>query len=216
MRPDLTALLGEPRGAYGMPMETAIDIRMPGSKRSFQIWKNDVGSGQAGNPHYTIDLHQSIANALGWGGNADVEVAPAGTDPNAAVSSAGGAIAAAIKQIAAPKISGPGGPLTKIVQTVTDKVAAGANAYLQAHTPVASVSGASYGGSGGSFKHGRYTFPLPAGSWTPGAIDAGWDIAAPGHTPLYAIAPGTIIGHGLQGFGPDAPVLKLDDGNTVY
>ncbi len=59
---------------YGMPMGTAIEIRLPGKTQSFKIWKNDVGSGQAGNTHYKIDLHQGIADALGWVPNQDVEV----------------------------------------------------------------------------------------------------------------------------------------------
>jgi phage-related protein len=74
MRPDLTQLLGEPRGSYGMPMGTAIQIRMPGASHAYSITKNDVGSGQAGNAHYTIDLHPGIASALGWSNNEDVEV----------------------------------------------------------------------------------------------------------------------------------------------
>lgn len=59
---------------YGMPMETPIEIRMPGASRSFKIWKNDVGSGQTGDAHFKIDLHQGIANVLGWSPNQDVEV----------------------------------------------------------------------------------------------------------------------------------------------
>lgn len=59
---------------YGMPMGTAIGIRMPGDKKTFKIWKNDVGSGQLGDSHYKIDLHQGIADALGWKPNEDVEV----------------------------------------------------------------------------------------------------------------------------------------------
>lgn len=79
MRPDLTQLLGLPRaGRTGMKMGTPILVRMPSAKTAFTIWKNDVGSGQAGNKHYTIDLHQAIANALGWAANQDVEVAPIG------------------------------------------------------------------------------------------------------------------------------------------
>jgi hypothetical protein len=75
MRPDLTQLLGHPRGSYGMAMETSIKIRAVGSHRSFRIWKNDVGSGQGGNVHFTIDLHPGIAKAIGFGGYGDVEVA---------------------------------------------------------------------------------------------------------------------------------------------
>lgn len=74
LRPDLTEILRAPRGGYGMPMESALRIRSPGSRHSFRIWKNDVGSGQGGNAHYTIDLHPAIANALGVE-TGDVEVA---------------------------------------------------------------------------------------------------------------------------------------------
>lgn len=65
LRPDLTELLGVSRAGYGMPMETSIRIRAVGSRRSYRIWKNDVGSGQGGNVHYTIDLHPAIASVLG-------------------------------------------------------------------------------------------------------------------------------------------------------
>jgi hypothetical protein len=43
-------------------------------------------------------------------------------------------------------------------------------------------------------------------NWT---LHQGVDIAAAGHTPLFAVGDGTIIGHGIQGFGPSAPILKL-------
>ncbi len=36
--------------------------------------KNDIGSGQAGNPHYTVDIQTGLGNALGWHPNADVDV----------------------------------------------------------------------------------------------------------------------------------------------
>jgi murein DD-endopeptidase MepM/ murein hydrolase activator NlpD len=66
---------------------------------------------------------------------------------------------------------------------------------------------------------GGFVFPMPAGaavgpgSWTP---DQGVDIAAPGHTPLLAVASGTVVLHGIGGFGDWAPVLHLDDGRYVY
>jgi murein DD-endopeptidase MepM/ murein hydrolase activator NlpD len=61
-----------------------------------------------------------------------------------------------------------------------------------------------------------WVFPLPrdksapASHWT---LDQGVDIAAPAHTPLYAVGSGTIVKRGIPGFGPDAPVLKLDGGH---
>jgi murein DD-endopeptidase MepM/ murein hydrolase activator NlpD len=66
---------------------------------------------------------------------------------------------------------------------------------------------------------GGFTFPMPKGAasppayWTP---DQGVDISAPGHTPLLAVRSGTIVGHGISGFGDWAPILHLDDGRYVY
>jgi hypothetical protein len=60
-----------------------------------------------------------------------------------------------------------------------------------------------------------YVFPLagagvaPPSAWTP---DQGVDISAPGHTLLRAIGAGTIVGHGISGFGDWAPILRLDTG----
>jgi len=81
----------------------------------------------------------------------------------------------------------------------------------------ASTGGSSFGGhvsSGGGF-----TFPMPTsaasppGSWS---LDQGVDISAPGGTPLLAVGSGTVVLHGIGGFGPSAPVLHLDDGRYVY
>lgn len=68
---------------YGMAMGTPIHVRMPGSKKNLVMYKNDVGSGQAGDPHYKVDLHQRIADALGWSGNADIEVSTSGKEEDA-------------------------------------------------------------------------------------------------------------------------------------
>jgi murein DD-endopeptidase MepM/ murein hydrolase activator NlpD len=58
-----------------------------------------------------------------------------------------------------------------------------------------------------------FVFPLPKsaasppGTWSP---DQGVDISAPGDTPEYAVCSGTIVLHGIGGFGPWAPVLHCD------
>jgi murein DD-endopeptidase MepM/ murein hydrolase activator NlpD len=66
---------------------------------------------------------------------------------------------------------------------------------------------------------GGFIFPLPKsaasppGSWSP---DQGVDISAPGDTPEYAVCSGTIVLHGIGGFGPWAPVLHCDGSIDGY
>ena len=72
---------------------------------------------------------------------------------------------------------------------------------------------------GNLLRGGGIVFPLPGGAASPPGTwtnDDGVDIMAAGHTPLLAIGSGTIVLHGIGGFGPDAPVLHLDDGRFVY
>jgi murein DD-endopeptidase MepM/ murein hydrolase activator NlpD len=95
-----------------------------------------------------------------------------------------------------------------------------------------SSSGASSGsGSSGSSSVGArqvssgggFTFPLPKGAASPPgtwSLDQGVDISAPGNTPELAVCSGTIVLHGIGGFGPSAPVLHCDSplsgGSYVY
>jgi murein DD-endopeptidase MepM/ murein hydrolase activator NlpD len=66
---------------------------------------------------------------------------------------------------------------------------------------------------------GGFVFPLPKsaasppGTWSP---DQGVDISAPGDTPEYAVCSGTIVLHGIGGFGPWAPVLHCDSSIDGY
>jgi murein DD-endopeptidase MepM/ murein hydrolase activator NlpD len=56
-------------------------------------------------------------------------------------------------------------------------------------------------------------FPLPKSAASPPSTwspDQGVDISAPGDTPEYAVCSGTIVLHGIGGFGPWAPVLHCD------
>jgi murein DD-endopeptidase MepM/ murein hydrolase activator NlpD len=54
--------------------------------------------------------------------------------------------------------------------------------------------------------------PLPDQWLHGGSVDQGVDYAAPGGTPLCAMGDGTIIGEGIGGFGPNAPVLQITSG----
>lgn len=78
-------------------------------------------------------------------------------------------------------------------------------------------SSASYGAP--SVSSSGFVFPLPKsaavgpGSWSE---DQGVDIAAPGDTPEYAVCSGTIVLHGIGGFGPWAPVLHCDSSIGGY
>ncbi|MGI8921078.1 MAG: murein hydrolase activator EnvC family protein [Solirubrobacteraceae bacterium] len=95
-------------------------------------------------------------------------------------------------------------------------------ALLAARAARAASVASSSAGSAGSFtttSGGGFVFPLPAGAATPPSgwsLDQGVDISAPAHTPELAVASGTVVLHGIGGFGSDAPVLHLDSGPYVY
>jgi murein DD-endopeptidase MepM/ murein hydrolase activator NlpD len=81
--------------------------------------------------------------------------------------------------------------------------------------PAAGSGGSGSGGGGaprGPVSHG-FEFPMPKADVSPPAtwsLDDGVDIAAPGGTPELAACSGTIVQHGIGGFGPSAPVLHCD------
>jgi len=84
-------------------------------------------------------------------------------------------------------------------------------------------SGSSSVGAGQVSSGAGFTFPLPKGTASPPgtwSLDQGVDIAAPGDTPELAVCSGTIVLHGIGGFGPWAPVLHCDSplsgGSYVY
>ncbi len=99
-----------------------------------------------------------------------------------------------------------------------------AQAAEAARAAAAAAPGAGQGSSGGATASGQapaaapagaggFVFPLPKSaasppsSWSP---DQGVDISAPGDTPEYAVCSGTIVLHGIGGFGPWAPVIHCD------
>jgi peptidoglycan hydrolase CwlO-like protein len=64
-----------------------------------------------------------------------------------------------------------------------------------------------------------FEFPMPKADVSPPAtwsLDDGVDIAAPGGTPELAVCSGTIVLHGIGGFGPSAPVLHCDSPLAGY
>jgi peptidoglycan hydrolase CwlO-like protein len=64
-----------------------------------------------------------------------------------------------------------------------------------------------------------FAFPLPKSAASPPgtwSLDQGVDISAPGDTPEYAVCSGTIVLHGIGGFGPWAPVLHCDGSLAGY
>jgi murein DD-endopeptidase MepM/ murein hydrolase activator NlpD len=107
---------------------------------------------------------------------------------------------AAAKQLAAARsqVGGLRAQLSKIEET-----------QAAAAAPASGLSGGVQVASGGGV-----TFPLPKdaasppGSWSP---DDGVDISAPGGTPELAVCSGTVVLHGIGGFGPWAPVLHCDN-----
>jgi murein DD-endopeptidase MepM/ murein hydrolase activator NlpD len=77
----------------------------------------------------------------------------------------------------------------------------------------ASVSSTQVASSGG------FTFPLPTGTASPPgswSLDLGVDLSAAGGTPELAVCSGTIVLHGIGGFGPWAPVLHCDSTIAGY
>jgi murein DD-endopeptidase MepM/ murein hydrolase activator NlpD len=92
------------------------------------------------------------------------------------------------------------------------------------HAGAGGTDSAGQGASGGRgaphgpVSHG-FEFPMPKGDVSPPAtwsLDDGVDIAAPGGTPELAVCSGTIVQHGIGGFGPSAPVLHCDSPLAGY
>ncbi len=105
------------------------------------------------------------------------------------------------------------GDLQRQLARLESVQAAAASAAAQAPSPSSGSSFSPALRSGPVSSSGGFTFPLPKSvaappsAWSP---DEGVDISAPGGTPEYAVCSGTIVLHGIGGFGPWAPVLHCD------
>jgi murein DD-endopeptidase MepM/ murein hydrolase activator NlpD len=126
---------------------------------------------------------------------------------------------------AAQAASAKAGQLTSAqtqVDSLTRQLARLRSAQRAGVAPSSQASGGGGGGGGaapgGPVSHG-FEFPMPKadvsppGTWSP---DDGVDIAAPGGTPELAVCSGTIVQHGIGGFGPSAPVLHCDSPLAGY
>ncbi len=104
------------------------------------------------------------------------------------------------------------------------QAAQAAQAAAAAHASAPSSSGSSAPSapapsSAPSTGSSGFVFPLPKSAASPPgtwSLDQGVDISAPGNTPEYAVCSGTIVLHGIGGFGPWAPVLHCDSSLAGY
>jgi len=181
--------------APALPAGIAFKVTAPNGK-SLVVRKRDAGGGAAG---AEMDLWYPAAYALGlpfnWSG--DLKIEPA--DAASAQVFAGHP---PTSPVAAPSPSAP-------PSTQPSAALAGGGC------PPCGSSAASAPGTGTpvSAPAGSFIFPLPEAAAAPRGAwsqDQGVDIAAAEGTPLVTVAAGTVVQRGIGGFGPNAPVLKLD------
>jgi murein DD-endopeptidase MepM/ murein hydrolase activator NlpD len=105
------------------------------------------------------------------------------------------------------------GQLASLSDQLVELQATPAPARPQAPAATGQGSRPSSAGSEQGSSSGGFTFPMPSSDVSPPStwsLDNGVDIAAPGGTPELAVCSGTVVLHGIGGFGPSAPVLHCD------
>lgn len=189
--------------APALPAGIAFKVTAPNGK-TLVVTKRDAGGGAAG---AEMDLWYPAAYALGlpygWSGSLKIEPADAASAQVFAGHPPTG-------PVAAPSPSAI--PSTQPIAAV----AGGGCPPCGSSTASAPGTGTPVGAPAGSF-----IFPLPEAAAAPRSAwsqDQGVDIAAAEGTPLVAVGAGTVVQRGIGGFGPNAPVLKLDKpvNNVTY
>ena len=127
-----------------------------------------------------------------------------------------------VRNAKAGQLAAARGQVSGLQRQLAKIQAAQAAVQAAAQAPAASGQNASSGSSGSgssssastqTSSSGGFTFPLPKADVSPPStwsLDDGVDMSAPGGTPEYAVCSGTIVLHGIGGFGPSAPVLHCD------
>lgn len=220
MRPDMTELLGYPRGDYGMAMGSTVFIRALGGGPAYRIWKNDNGSGQLGDPHYTIDLHEAAARAVNLPGKGDIWIASGNdsdsdgdgildkiggaiSDVTGAVSGAAGAVAGLPAGLVSQgagwildKLPNPVDMLPPWLHGLGKHIIGGVADWVKDKVAGLLPGGAGGGGGGGGVLNGR-TLQLPTtfASTHPTGGLAGYpaiDVFAPPGTTVLSPSDGTV------------------------
>ncbi len=123
----------------------------------------------------------------------------------------------------ASQLANARGQVSGLQHQLAQVQAAQAAAAARASSPSPSSSGSSApspaASSSAPASGSGFVFPLPKSAVSPPgtwSLDQGVDMSAPGNTPEYAVCSGTIVLHGIGGFGPWAPVLHCDSSLDGY
>jgi peptidoglycan hydrolase-like protein with peptidoglycan-binding domain len=140
--------------------------------------------------------HRARDGGAALSGRTSAERTPTSTAPSSAAAGSGGSLVA----------GGPGSAASSPSPASGNSSGGGAAIEVVSPTVTATPQTSTYVLTNG------VALPLPRQYLTGGYVDQGVDYAAPGGTPEYAMGDGVIIGEGISGFGPNAPILKITSG----
>ena len=127
-----------------------------------------------------------------------------------------------VRDAKAGQLSAARDQLASLHSQLNRALAAQAAAAQRAQPSAGSGSSGSSGAPSGPItpsSSGGFTFPMPKADASPPStwsLDDGVDISAPGGTPELAVCSGTVVLHGIGGFGPSAPVIHCDSPLAGY